>query len=194
MMPKIENKNWLHPYDRFCKIFFPIIPVWLRPNYLTAIRIVGTVVLVYLLWSGYFVKGFILFIFLALTDMFDGALARGRNQITYVGILLDPIADKILIGATVSVLLMKVNWILAAVVIGLELLFLVGGLIKTSRLKAVDLEANIWGKLKMNVQVLGVLLLFLGLALESQGLVGFSQGTFWLSSGLAMINFVSKVA
>jgi CDP-diacylglycerol--glycerol-3-phosphate 3-phosphatidyltransferase len=188
-----SNPKILHPYDRFCRFFFPLIPQWVKPNHLTIIRFLGTPFLGVLLGYSYYLSSLVLFIFLALTDMFDGALARGRNQITYFGILFDPIADKLLIGVTVAVLLFKVNIVLACVIIGLELLFLIGGLIKTSRKKAVDLEANLWGKVKMNVQVLSVLVLFFGLIFSSQGMVDFSQYSFWFSSFLAVGNFVSKI-
>lgn len=187
------NKKWLHPFDGFCQIFFPVIPMWIRPNYLTFIRIIGTPILVYLLWKMYFLASFFLFIILALTDMFDGALARGRNQITYLGILLDPIADKLLIGSIVMVLLFKVNYVLAIAVIGMEVLFLVGGLIKTSQKKAIDLEANFWGKLKMNVQVFGVILMIIGLFAENRSLISLAQYTFWFSLVLAVINFFSRL-
>lgn len=187
------SKKVLHPYDKFCRLFFPLIPQWLKPNYLTTLRIVGIPFLVFLLWFDFYLWGLIVFIFLALTDMFDGALARGREQITYYGILLDPIADKLLVGSTVVVLLFKINIVLALVIIGLELLFLIGGLIKTSRKKAVDLEANLWGKLKMNIQVLGVILLFFGLLANNFGLISLSEGTFWFSAFLAMGNLFSRI-
>lgn len=189
----LQSPKVLHPYDKFCRLFFPLIPLWLKPNHLTYIRIVGTPIMVILLWLDYYLAGLILFVLLALTDMFDGALARGRKQITYTGILLDPIADKLLVGSAAVVLLAKVNIILALIVVGLEVMFLVGGLIKTTKRKAVDLEANIWGKLKMNVQVVAAVLLFIGLVAQIQGLVMFSEGTFWFSAFLAVGNFFSHL-
>lgn len=197
MLEKIRklanSKKILHPYDKFCRLFFPIIPFKLKPNHLTIARIIGTPFMIILLWLDHYLWGLFLFIILALTDMFDGALARDRNQITYTGILLDPIADKLLVGSAAVVLLVKVNLLLALIVVGLEVLFLLGGLIKTTKKKAVDLEANLWGKVKMNVQVIAAVLLFIGLVLNNPIMISTSEIIFWFSAFLAVGNFFSRV-
>lgn len=59
--------------------------------------------------EGYWPKliCFAVFLFAAITDIFDGYLARSRNQVTDLGKLLDPIADKLLLFAT----LIPIYWI-----------------------------------------------------------------------------------
>jgi CDP-diacylglycerol--glycerol-3-phosphate 3-phosphatidyltransferase len=72
------------------------------PNSLTALRLLAVPVLIWLMtidtrdaraWAT------VVFLFAALTDLLDGAIARKRGEITSFGKLADPIADKALIGA-----------------------------------------------------------------------------------------------
>lgn len=72
------------------------------PNQLTIARIILTFVFMFLLFShGFLAKilAFVVFTIAALTDLYDGRIARGRNLITDFGRLMDPIADKILVLA-----------------------------------------------------------------------------------------------
>ncbi|MBI2885296.1 MAG: CDP-diacylglycerol--glycerol-3-phosphate 3-phosphatidyltransferase [Candidatus Omnitrophica bacterium] len=72
----------------------------LLPNSLTVLRVVLTLVIMGLVFApGVAAKAWCLGLFLvaALTDWLDGALARRWGQVTPLGILLDPIADKVLV-------------------------------------------------------------------------------------------------
>lgn len=51
------------------------------------------------------------------TDLFDGKIARRFNQITELGILLDPVADKLTEGAVVLCLMTRYRWVAALVVL-----------------------------------------------------------------------------
>jgi len=75
---------------------------WTLPNILTLARICLTPVIALLPFiSGYWPKviAFVTFIAVAVTDIFDGWLARKRNEVSELGQLLDPIADKLLLFA-----------------------------------------------------------------------------------------------
>ena len=92
--------------------FFPNAPVihWTLPNILTVARIAITPVVALLPFiEGYWPKIVCLVIFIAasITDVIDGRLARRNNQVTDLGTLLDPIADKLLLLAT----LVPIWWI-----------------------------------------------------------------------------------
>jgi CDP-diacylglycerol--glycerol-3-phosphate 3-phosphatidyltransferase len=77
--------------------------MWTLPNIITLVRISFTPVIALLPFiAGYWPKlvAFLIFLAAAISDVFDGYLARSRNQITDLGKLLDPIADKLLLFAT----------------------------------------------------------------------------------------------
>lgn len=83
---------------------------WTLPNILTVGRILITPVVALLPFiQGYWPKLLALAIFIAaaVTDVVDGRLARSRGQVTDLGKLLDPIADKLLLVAT----LIPIYWI-----------------------------------------------------------------------------------
>jgi CDP-diacylglycerol---glycerol-3-phosphate 3-phosphatidyltransferase len=77
--------------------------MWTLPNIITIVRICFTPVIALLPFiEGYWPKFicFMVFIIAAVSDVYDGKLARSRKQVTDLGILLDPIADKLLLFAT----------------------------------------------------------------------------------------------
>ncbi len=77
------------------------------PNLLTLSRIAAIPILVALAARGTALCDFsacLLFSTAAVTDYFDGMLARQRRQISNLGRMLDPIADKLLVGATLMML------------------------------------------------------------------------------------------
>ena len=98
-----------------------------------------------------------------MTDGIDGYLARKRGQITTMGILLDPLADKLLIAAA-FIVLVQINpslvpaWV-AIVVIGRE--FLVSGLRSIAASEGFTIEASELGKFKMVVQIVAVVAVIL---------------------------------
>ena len=98
----------------------------------------------------------------SLTDWLDGYLARRRGQVTWVGQVLDPIADKLLISATLVSLVqldLAPAW-MVAVIIGRE--FAVTGLRSVAYARGLTMPASPLGKAKMVSQVVAILLLILG--------------------------------
>ena len=136
------------------------------PNYITLTRIFSIPVLIWLLSSSRFngsdgereLLASAMFIAASLTDMMDGFLARRRGQITTMGMLLDPLADKLLVAAA-FVTLVQFNprvvpaW-MAVVIIGRE--FLVSGLRSIAASEGFTIEASDLGKFKMVVQIVSV--------------------------------------
>ena len=98
----------------------------------------------------------------SLTDWLDGYLARRRKQITPLGQILDPLADKLLISATLISLVqldLVQSW-MVGVIIGREIA--VTGLRNLAYSRGLAMPASNLGKLKMVSQVTAILLLMLG--------------------------------
>ncbi len=103
-----------------------------------------------------------LFLAAALTDLFDGYLARRRKQVTTLGRLLDPIADKLLISsALISLVQLRIApaW-MVVIIIGRE--FAVSGLRSIAASEGFSIDVSTLGKGKMVVQVIAVAGLILG--------------------------------
>jgi CDP-diacylglycerol--glycerol-3-phosphate 3-phosphatidyltransferase len=141
------------------------------PNYITLTRIASIPALIWLLSTSHFntpagekeLLASALFIAASITDGIDGYLARKRGQITTLGMLLDPLADKLLIAAA-FVSLVQFNpslvpaWI-AVVIIGRE--FLVSGLRSIAATEGFTITASDLGKFKMLVQIVSVVAVIL---------------------------------
>jgi CDP-diacylglycerol--glycerol-3-phosphate 3-phosphatidyltransferase len=136
------------------------------PNSITLTRICSIPLLIWILSTNRFgsltghqeLWASALFIAASITDGIDGYLARKRGQITTMGILLDPLADKLLIAAA-FITLVQFNpslvpaW-MAVVIIGRE--FLVSGLRSIAASEGFTIEASELGKFKMLVQIVSV--------------------------------------
>jgi CDP-diacylglycerol---glycerol-3-phosphate 3-phosphatidyltransferase len=143
------------------------------PNYLTFARIVIVPFLVVVLltpvaerWVG--VSGYALaigiFLVASLTDIFDGYLARRRNQVSTLGKFLDPVADKLLVSAALIVLVEKQlapSW---AVVIILGREFIVTGLRAVAAAEGIVIQAERIGKVKMWAQCVAIVALLVAAA------------------------------
>jgi len=98
----------------------------------------------------------------ALTDLLDGMIARRRGQVSTLGTLLDPIADKLLISAALISLveLRLVPAWMVVVIVGRELA--VSGLRSIAAAEGYTIEVSELGKTKMVMQVIAVSLLLAG--------------------------------
>ncbi|MBI3048592.1 MAG: CDP-diacylglycerol--glycerol-3-phosphate 3-phosphatidyltransferase [Acidobacteria bacterium] len=142
------------------------------PNALTLVRIVLVPLLVVVLLTEFEgrqmagvpkeLAGAAIFAFASMTDWLDGYLARRRRQVTALGQMLDPIADKLLTSAA-FISLVQLNlasaW-MVAIIIGRE--FAVTALRSLAHAKGFTLPASSLGKAKMASQVVAILLLILG--------------------------------
>lgn len=105
-----------------------------------------------------------IFLLAAMTDKLDGYIARKYDQVTKLGKLLDPLADKLLITVAIIALVSKQEiaaWI-DLIIIGREMMVTLLRIMATSR--GVILAADKYGKLKMVLQVSAIV----GLLLQGQ--------------------------
>src|SRR5438132_3259379 len=142
------------------------------PNALTIVRIFLVPLLVVVLltqFAGHEIFGVskeliaaAFFAVASITDWLDGYLARRRRQITWLGQVLDPIADKLLTSAAFISLVqlgLAPAW-MVALIIGRE--FAITGLRSLAYTKGITIPASPLGKIKMASQVTAILLLILG--------------------------------
>jgi CDP-diacylglycerol--glycerol-3-phosphate 3-phosphatidyltransferase len=103
------------------------------------------------------------FILAAATDGLDGYVARVRREVTKVGALIDPVADKLLISSALIALvdLKQISAWLVIIIIGRE--FAVSGLRLLSAAEGRIIEASGWGKLKTMTQIVAIVAVILGI-------------------------------
>ena len=142
------------------------------PNTLTLVRMFLVPLLVVVLFTEFEgrqilgvskeVVGAAIFALASVTDWLDGYLARRRRQVTWLGQVLDPIADKLLTSAAFISLVqldLAPAW-MVALIIGRE--FTITGLRSLAYTKGITIPASPLGKIKMASQVTAILMLMLG--------------------------------
>jgi CDP-diacylglycerol---glycerol-3-phosphate 3-phosphatidyltransferase len=159
------------------------------PNSLTILRIFLVPLLVVVLLTRFpnweFI-GVAIFLSAALTDWLDGHIARRRRQITSLGIWLDPVADKLLVGAAFIALVemqLAPAW-MVVIIVGREVL--ITALRNIALLRGFSLEVSNLGKAKMAVEVVAITTLILGE--RSQLLEIFGYAALWLAMALALFS------
>jgi CDP-diacylglycerol--glycerol-3-phosphate 3-phosphatidyltransferase len=191
-------------------------PAWATfnlANRLTLLRIALIAPMVGLLLMRHYVAtlaGIAIFIVAALTDYFDGRLAREHGWVTAFGKIMDPLADKLLMTSLfISLVELGVapGW-MVIVIIGREMA--VTGLRVLAALDGQVLAASAWGKIKTVFQMTGVILLLLLLAMH-QGLASiqavgggsampafglllagiFPPLRFWILLGITLVTLIS---
>jgi len=103
--------------------------VWTVPNVLSFIRLVLVPVFLVLLINGEYVAALVVLVFSSVSDYLDGVIARRFGQITRLGQLLDPAADRLFIFASLIGLAARdiLPWWLALVIIGRDVFLLILG-------------------------------------------------------------------
>jgi CDP-diacylglycerol--glycerol-3-phosphate 3-phosphatidyltransferase len=147
------------------------------PNQLTLFRIAAVPIIIILMLFPNRICTFIaalLFSAAAITDYLDGFLARKRGQVTTLGKVMDPVADKLLVSSA-FIMLASLGWLpawMACIIIGRELA--VTGLRNIIAEKGEDLSASNLGKYKTGFQIAAIIPLmihypFLGLKVQVIG-------------------------
>jgi len=165
------------------------------PNALTLLRIFFVPLLVAVLLGKspdyvlhYEEWGVLILAVAAATDWLDGMIARRRGEITTLGILLDPIADKLLITAAfISLVDMRLvpAW-MVVIIIGRE--FTVLGLRNIASAEGLTISASGLGKTKMALQVVAACTVMLSRRYPALHLIGY--GLLWLVVIFAVLSAV----
>ncbi len=160
-------------------------PLLNLPNRLTLIRVLIVPVLVVVIltkFNDWVALGF--FLLAAVTDFADGYLARSRKEITVLGKLMDPIADKLLVGGTL-ISLVEIGrapaW-LVVIIVGRE--FAVNGLRSVAASQHIVIPAGPLGKAKMVAQVVAIGFLILDIPLYT---LQWDASSFEITAGYALL-------
>ncbi|NKB82660.1 MAG: CDP-diacylglycerol--glycerol-3-phosphate 3-phosphatidyltransferase [Nitrospirales bacterium] len=136
-------------------------------------------------WAAAFVFGVA-----ALTDWFDGYLARRRAEVTTIGRLLDPIADKFLVvsGLILLVQFQRIAAWVAIIFIVREIV--ITGMRAIAATEGVVISAGSLGKYKVILQIFGILILILqdavSLPFVSVSLLG--NGFLYMALGFSLVS------
>jgi len=117
----------------------------------------------------------------AVTDVLDGYLARKNNEVTELGKIIDPLADKVAIGVIVIKLFLigEIPDYYFYLIIGRDLLIFLGGIYVTKKIGRV-LPSNMLGKITVSFIGIVILLLFLSVNRDSFFFEGFYYGSIVL--------------
>ena len=173
-------------------VCLPAIPASVSPNHVTLFRFILTPFVLYLLYVGQWLPALILFALAAFSDAVDGALARTRNQITDWGKVYDPIADKLLVGLSAIVIIpVYFDFLLVFLLILTEIMIILGAYWIRYYTPHSELQANIWGKVKMFIQSVSLTLLILaGLVAMPSVVIDLIEIALYTSLMLAVISAV----
>ena len=133
------------------------------PNLLSIIRI-G---LVYPILNNIYLSNFelsiIFFIIAAITDALDGFLARKMNWQTYLGTLLDPVADKLLLSGTIFILWLNqlIPFYIFVIFISRDIAILLGAAIQMTLNESDTPLPNLLGKITTSLQIVYIATIFL---------------------------------
>lgn len=178
---------------------------WVTPNQLTLARIVAVpalILLIYLDRPLANVVAFVIFSLAGLTDYVDGDLARHRGEVTRLGRMLDPIADKMLVSAALVMLVAMGHAGAVPTILIILREFAVSGLRQVAALDGVEIPAIKAAKWKTVSQMLatGPLLLNhdpFGIPMEATGRIvlwAATALTLWSGYGYFSAYFRSRAA
>ena len=167
------------------------MPAWVNlANLFTFSRIALIPFVVSDIVAGRHVRALVLFFVAALTDVIDGALARGPSGTSRFGAYLDPIADKCLLSAVFLALGAAeiVPWWFVMVVLGRDLLILTGALFALALTKVRQFPPSRWGKFSTFVQIVTAICWMVSDAWPTQVLVAISTVMLWVCTASTIIS------
>ncbi len=163
------------------------------PNFLTLLRILLLPFIVVLIIGGYYRVALFLFLLSAFTDFLDGFIARKYGQITSLGILLDPIADKLLTSSTlISLAYVKLcDPFSVIVIVGRE--EAITGMRAIAASRGLVIPASAGGKLKTALIMVSITLILLGVEPWGEFLLVISAFVALYTGALYFYNFFKEL-
>ena len=169
------------------KLFLRFIPDYVKPNYVTVVRFILIPFVYWALVTNKFGLALFIFTIAASTDFIDGAMARTRNQITDIGKVIDPIADKLLILSVllyvgfdyiiVKIFVVFIVFELFAVLMGYFFTFAVGK----------PMGSNVFGKIKLILQSFSIGFFMIGIIVSNNFVINVSKYILFIALFFAVI-------
>lgn len=166
------------------------------PNFLTLLRIAAVVPLVWLLHQQLYHQALVLFALAGLSDGLDGYLARRFGWHSSLGAILDPMADKLLMGCTALMLVfngLMPLWLFSLIILR-DAILSGGALLYRMARGPFKVQPSLWGKISTFLQLLVVVAILMNAAYQilprfaMHGLVMIA-GVMTLFSGLHYVWF-----
>ena len=166
------------------------------PNKLTMSRLVLVPVFMAVMLEGYYLPALAIFCVAAITDFFDGYLARKKNLVSSFGKIMDPLADKLLVfSALVCFVQMGVISVWAPIII-IAREFFVTSMRVVAVSKGKVIAASWWGKIKTIFQMVAIIvaiLLFLPIFPENISVM-VTDILVWISAVITVVSGYDYVA
>jgi CDP-diacylglycerol--glycerol-3-phosphate 3-phosphatidyltransferase len=166
--------------------------MWTIPNIITIVRVmlIPVFVVVYFLdWKWAHQAGAFIFWFAAITDWFDGYLARKLNQTTAFGAFLDPVADKLIVAAALLLITQSYDtvWITIPAILLMSREIYISALREWMGQQGKQdlVKVSFAGKAKTMAQMLALI----GLLSEMEYFMGIR--IYWVSLGYILLYFAA---
>lgn len=175
------------------KMFLWAIPKSVTPNSVTYLRFITTPLVFWLLVENNYNWGIPAFILCASTDFIDGAMARRRDQITITGKIIDPLADKLLIGSTLAAI--GFDYFIVKLIVAFIMLEFITVLVYSRLLKTFGKPegANSFGKIKMIFQTISIVFLFWGILGKNENIIEIASWGLGVSFVFAVISGYEQI-
>lgn len=162
-------------------------------NSLTILRIFMTPVISILLVYKFWRLGLATFLLAGITDALDGFIARSRAQRTELGMILDPLADKLLLSATFVTLvyLRQIPQWLFIIVISRDLILIGGFVVVYIATGKTTVSVSWMGKLTTGLQVLTVFATLV--ARVTGGIASYLPGIVYLAAAVTILSGLDYV-
>jgi cardiolipin synthase len=165
------------------------------PNQLTLLRLLFIPFIVITILDDHYRWALALFVLAGLSDFLDGMLARALKQKTALGMLLDPIADKLLLSTLFLVLSLahKIPWRVTVLVFSRDLGIVTTCVVLWATTSLRDFPPSFYGKANTTAQILAVLFVLLDELVPTQAVTLGKEVALWATMVLTVLSGVHYI-
>ena len=164
------------------------------PNILTLLRMLMVPAVIVCFATNHPLWALFFFLLASATDVLDGYLARKFNQITALGKLLDPLADKLLVCSAMICLIPSGKLPTAIVIVIIAREFIISGFRLVASDNGVVIAASYWGKFKTTFQMLMVIVIIFNINLQLGWLNILGTILIYVALVLTVVSLIDYIA